>query len=243
MAAGEDLGRGPEWGDDGLPEIHVEVPDDISELDREVQAYRREQRRERRRQLFERLVPGARRLGPYGVLAPVVAGALLVTAIFATLVGVLGPGGAPAAPYGTPEPVSSVTEEYAGEPLPDAEVTVDGAPVQLSDLRSAVVVSVPAGCGCTSRIDALTSTARASGIAVYLSGEPGAMRELADRSGSYPHVLDGARPLLAEHFAASGLTAVLVDAEGRVAGVVHDLASGEPLPTEQLRQLAATPSP
>lgn len=242
MATGEDLGRGPEWGDDGLPEVHVEIPDDISELDREVQAFRRERRRERRRQLYERLVPGTRRLGPYGVVAPVVAGALLVTAVFATLVGVLGPGGAPAS-SGTPDPVSSVTEGYAGEPLPDAEGTVDGTPVQLSDLRSAVVVSVPAGCDCASSIDTLTSTARAGGIAVYLSGEPDAMRELADRSGSYPHVLDGARAALAEHFTPKGLTAVLVDAEGQVAGVVRDLGSGDPLSAERLQQLAATPSP
>src|SRR4051794_35385791 len=40
MATGEDLGRGPEWGDDGLPEIDVEIPDDLRELDRDVQAYR-----------------------------------------------------------------------------------------------------------------------------------------------------------------------------------------------------------
>lgn len=243
MATGEDLGRGPEWGDDGLPEVHVEIPDDIRELDREVQAYRREQRRERRRQLYDRLLPRTGRLGPYGVLAPVVAGALLVTAVFATVVGVLSPGSAPPQPYGTPEPVSSVEDENVGEPLPDAEVEVDGVPGQLSDLRSAVVVSVPEQCGCTSSVDALTSTARSRGVAVYLSGEHNAIRELADRGGSYPHVLDGARAALNERFQPTGLAAVLVDTEGDIADVVHDLESRGPLPAQRLQQLTASPSP
>lgn len=242
MATGEDLGRGPDWNDDGLPEIDVSIPDDIRELDREVQAYRREQRRARRQRLLRHLFPGAGRFGPYGVLAPVIAGALVVTALFGAVISLLGPRSAlPPAASDSADTVSAVGEENVGKPLPDAQVAVDGADRQLSSLRSAVVVSVPAHCGCTTSIDTLTSTARTTGVAVYLSGEPAEMQKLAERSGRYPHVLDEAGSVLTERYHPAGLSAVLVDGEGKVADVVHDLQRGDPLPEQQLNRLGATP--
>lgn len=242
MATGEDLGRGPEWNDDGLPEVDVEIPDDIRELDREVQAYRREQRRQRRQRLLRRLFPGARRLGPYGVLAPVVAGALIVTAIFGSVLSLLGPRSAtPPAASGSADAVSAPGAEIVGKPLPRAQVEVDGVGSELSSVKSAVVITVPGDCGCAASIDTLTSTARATGVAVYLNGNHDHMQDLADRSGQYPHVLDDAADVLAERYHPAGLSVVLVDGEGRVADVVHDLQDSKPLPERQLDELAPRP--
>lgn len=241
MATGEDLGRGPEWNDDGLPEVDVEIPDDIRELDREVQAYRREQRRERRQRALRRLLPGAHRLGPYGVLAPVVAGALVVTALFGVVLSLLGPQ-ATAPPTDREATGPPPSEENLGGPLPEVSVEVDGERTRLSTVRSAVVVTVPSDCRCDRDVAALTSTARATGVGVYLSGRHDQVEELADRAGRYPHVLDHADTALKERYHPDGLTAVLVDQRGNVTDVVDGLERGTSLRERQLRGLA-TPSP
>lgn len=241
MATGEDLGRGPEWGDDGLPEIDVEIPDDIRELDRDVQAYRRELRRRRRHEFLRRLTPG--RLGPYGVLAPVIAAALIVTAVLGSVMSLLGP--RPPSPVrgaGAPRDSSSVASDRpgVGALLPNAAVTVDGIHTRLSSVRSAVVVALPADCRCTRSVDSLVSSARSVGVAVYLSGRQSDTDAAAARDGRYPRVLDGAQQALADRYRPRGLSAVLVGRDGKVTDVMRDLARQKPVPGGRLATLAAT---
>lgn len=241
MATGEDLGRGPEWNDDGLPEVDVVVPDDLSELDREVQAYRREMRRQRRQDRLQRFVPGFRRLGPYGVLAPVIAIALIVTAVLGGVMSLLGPRSANPARVGdTPrDGAVSTGDNGVGRPLPDTAVTVDGTRRNLAAVRTAIVVAVPADCRCTTSVDDLTSTAREAGVSVYLSGDPHEVDALADRGGRYPHVLDGAQEPLAKRYRPTGLSAVLVGGDGRVTDVVRGLQGGSGLSRQRLAELAS----
>ncbi|HEX6447158.1 MAG TPA: hypothetical protein VF053_18840 [Streptosporangiales bacterium] len=242
MATGEDLGRGPEWGDDGLPEIDVEIPDDIRELDRDVQAYHRELRRQRRHDLLRRTIPGMGRLGPYGVLAPVVAAALIVTAVLGSVMSLLGPR-PPTAVRGAGTPRdSSVAGDRpgVGRTLPDAPVTVDGIHTTLSSVRSAIVVTLPVDCRCAGNVDSLVSTARSVGVAVYLSGPHADTDAAAAREGRYPRVLDGAQQAIADRYRPSGLSAVLVGKDGKVTDVLRDLGEQKPVPDGRLATLAPT---
>lgn len=243
MAAGENRGRGPDGNsDDGLPEIDVEIPDDIRELDREVQAYRRELRQRRRHALLQRLVPGFRRLGPYGVLAPVIAIALIATAAFGGVLTLLGPKTTVAPPEtsaSSSDDAGSADNARVGRPLPNADVTVDGTAGRLSGIRSAVVVSVPKDCRCKPSIDTLVSTARTTGVAVYFSGDHAETTSLAQQAGRYPHVLDDATTVLRETYHPAGLSAVLVDAKGTVDDVVQHVDDGKPLSEKQLERLDA----
>jgi hypothetical protein len=242
MATGEDLGRGPEWGDDGLPEIDVEIPDDIRELDRDVQAYHRELRRQRRHDLLRRMIPGMGRLGPYGVLAPIVAAALIVTAVLGSVMSLLGPR-PPSAARGAGAPRgSSVAGDRpgVGSALPNAAVTVDGIRTRLSSVRSAVVVALPADCRCSGSVDSLVSTARSVGVAVYLSGPHTDTDATAARDGRYPRVLDGAQQAITSRYRPTGLSAVLVGKDGRVTDVLRDLGDQRPVPGGRLASLAPT---
>ncbi|MQA05067.1 MAG: hypothetical protein GEV07_20870 [Streptosporangiales bacterium] len=236
MATGNDLGRGPDWNDDGLPDVDVEIPDDIRELDREVQAYRREQRQRRRQELLGRYVPGYRRFGPYGVLAPLIAITLLVTAAFGSMMSLLGPRPVNDAKVTSAQP-NAATDAAVGSPLPDTAVTIDGETRRLASIRSAVVIAVPARCGCGASVSRLTSTARGAGVAVYLSGTHDDVAALAARNGAYPHVVDDAARPLAETYRPAGLSAVLVDDAGKVADVVRHLEDGKPVPERRLERL------
>lgn len=242
MATGKDLGRGPEWGDDGLPEIDVEIPDDIRELDRDIQAYHRELRRQRRQEFLRRVVPGIGRLGPYGVLAPVVAAALIVTAVLGSVMSLLGPR-PPSAVRGAGSPGESAVAGNGpgvGSALPNTPVSVDGIHTRLSSVRSAVVVTLPQNCRCSGSVDSLVSRARSAGVAVYLSGRHADTDAAAARDGRYPRVLDGAQQALADRYRPSGLSAVLVGRDGKVTDVLRDLAHHKRVPGGRLATLAAT---
>src|SRR5579863_1589343 len=76
--AGGDPGR----DDYGLPPVDIEVPDDARELARDVLAYHREQRSQRRRRLARQF------FGPLtkdGMVLPLLAGCLALTLVAATM--------------------------------------------------------------------------------------------------------------------------------------------------------------
>ena len=76
-------GGEPERDDTGLPPVDIEIPDDARELDRDVQAYYRELRAERRRQRRRRLgVPG---LARDGIVLPLLACCMILALITGTL--------------------------------------------------------------------------------------------------------------------------------------------------------------
>src|SRR5215469_6258971 len=75
-------GGEPERNDTGLPPVDIEIPDDARELDRDVQAYRRELRATRR---SERRGRWHRSLGKDGVALPLLACCLILALITGTL--------------------------------------------------------------------------------------------------------------------------------------------------------------
>ena len=86
------LGGEPERDDSGLPPVDIEIPDDARELDRDVQAYRRELRARRRRERRMRLHAPLTR---DGVVLPLLASCLVLALIAGTLLTVFtaGPNG------------------------------------------------------------------------------------------------------------------------------------------------------
>jgi hypothetical protein len=159
----------PQGDDHGLPHIDIVVPDDARELDRDVVAYRREQRQRRRRATRRRV------LGPftrYGLAAPVIAASVLIAVISGTLLTVLGPNSVPR-PSATPAtPRPSARAGQIGGPLPDARITVDGRQAALSDQRPAVIILVPPDCRCDVVVSSLAREASARRIGVYLAAGP-----------------------------------------------------------------------
>ncbi len=75
-------GGEPERDDTGLPPVDIEIPDDARELDRDVQAYYREQRARRRQQRRSRLNGF---LAKDGIVLPLLACCLILALITGTL--------------------------------------------------------------------------------------------------------------------------------------------------------------
>jgi hypothetical protein len=76
------VGGEPERDDFGLPPVDIEIPDDARELDRDVQAYHRQLRAQRRRTRLRRLCgPLARD----GMVLPLLAGCLVLALVSGTL--------------------------------------------------------------------------------------------------------------------------------------------------------------
>jgi hypothetical protein len=222
------LGGEPERDDFGLPPVDIEIPDDARELDRDVQAYRREQRALRRR-LRRRRLHGP--LTRDGMVLPLLAGCLVFALISAVLLTVftatsgddLG-SRSPARP-GSTAAAGTPAVGQAGGQLPDKTVQVGGRNVRLRTLTASVLALVPQGCACTAALRQLISQAAQARVTLYLVGTDGEVARLskiaAAAGQAAPEVADDRANVLASTYQTSGLTAVLVHADGAVA-----LASG-----------------
>jgi hypothetical protein len=217
--AGGDAGR----DDYGLPPVDIEVPDDARELARDVQAYHREQRAQRRRHLAKRFS------GPLtrdGMVLPLLAGCLALTLLAATLLTVFTARQAaislrPPRP-GTGHAARSSLPEAAA--LLNATVFAAGVPEVLSSLPGPVLVLalIPPRCNrCLPDLRQLT--AQAAQANVYLVGVRGEQVEnLAPRLGlGAAHAVDDIANNLPPHYQVSALTAVLVRTDGTELRVVQ----------------------
>jgi hypothetical protein len=236
-------GGDPGRDDDGLPPVDIEVPDDARELDRDVQAYRRELRSRRRRMLARKLY------GPLtrdGMVLPLLAGCLALTLLAATLLTVFtvgqgtiggslaGPGTVrPAAPragtgrLGTQRPGGApAAAGLPGGALPDSVLVSSGMPEHLRDLVGPVLVLalIPPRCQCFSDLRQLTVQADRGGAVIYLVGTGGANVDSLPRRLALgaAHALDDSENDLPPSYHTKMLTAVLVGKDGSVAGIVPD---------------------
>lgn len=116
----------------------VVIPDDISELDAEVRALRRERRVQQRRRRLRRLTGGGRSSAPVLLVA-----VLLVAGVAGLLVLFQ--------PRRTAGTASTLGAEVASadRPLPDVMVQlVNGTSRHIRDFRPGVFALAPIGCGC-----------------------------------------------------------------------------------------------
>lgn len=145
-------GGGASWVDG------IVVPDDISALDAEVRALRRERRAARRRDRLRRLTGPGRTSGPVLMVA-----VLLVAGVTGLLV-LFQPRRTP----GTVSPVGG-TEQSADRRLPDVLVRlVDGTTRRVRDLRPAVLALAPVGCRCDAALRDVGTAAHEHGITYLL---------------------------------------------------------------------------
>ena len=218
------LGGEPERDDSGLPPVDIVVPEDARELDRDVQAYRRELRALRRQQRRTRWH------GPLtrdGVILPLLASCLVLALIAGTLLTFFTarPGGEPAAgrapaargalpptparpspappsPSGPPDspPVTASAQRFPA----GLDLEVNGVIVPARLLTDRVFALVPAGCRCGKVLMDLADQAAQADVPLYLVGGAG-LASVAEISG------DLAGPEQAQAFA------VAEDADGTLA--------------------------
>jgi hypothetical protein len=203
-------GGEPERDDTGLPPVDIEIPDDARELDRDVQAYYRERRAQRRQQRGRRLRGS---LAKDGIVLPLLACCLILALITGTLLTVFtatsdqlvtgtagtgkasappstarSPSASGAAPSGaTSAPASPLPVTLRG-PLPDATITVDGKPpIQVRGLSRAALVLIPSNCNCTATVSWLigdVSGAHAHTYLVYTASTKPAVKRLYESLSS-----------------------------------------------------------
>jgi hypothetical protein len=238
----------PDRDDYGLPRIDVVVPDDARELDRDLIAYRREERQRRRRTWLRRLI---RPFGRYGVVAPIMVAALLVAVISGTLITTFGPRPIPHTPVTPGSHGPSATQSATPRPgtiggsLPMGQVEIDGKPARLTDLQGIIMI-VPAGCQCEKAVQDLGRQAQQGNLKSYLVGSrpwtadtAGELAKLAGQPGSGVQIVKDEAGVLTSTFQASGLTVVLVHIDGIVGDIRRGVQSGQPISPDQLRSLSS----
>jgi hypothetical protein len=241
-------GADPERDDFGLPPIDVKIPDDARDLDRDVQAYHRELRVQRRRRLARRL---SAPLTSHGLLLPLLASCLALTLLAGTLLTVLSASQgswlptstsraskAPSAPAG-----QRARPGQVGQPLPDASVLVAGRRTSLHRLTASVLAIVPPGCQCKASLRKLARQAGEAEARVFLvgmNGLPGAT--LARQVGLRPsQAVDDPGNVLVKTYKPARLTAILVRPNGVVAAIVPARSGGFRLQQALLELIAGGP--
>jgi hypothetical protein len=227
----------------GLPPVDIEIPDDARDLDRDVQAYHRELRVQRRRTRVHRFT---RPLTRHGMVIPLVAGCLALTLLSGTLLTLLA--GHQVAP--TPVRISAPPTRPAQsapapstppKPLPDAPVTLDGKSVSLPTLVPAVLAWVPAACGCAMALRQLAGQAAAAHVGFYMVGTGPAVAQLsalaAEAKQQASHVVNDSTDALSIYDPIE-LTAILADRYGRVGAVVRHLPREYQMVATGLQSLA-----
>jgi hypothetical protein len=229
-------GGDPERDDFGLPPIDIVIPDDARELDRDVQAYQREQRALRRKRRVSRL------RGPLtrdGMVLPLLAGCLMLALLTSTLLVMFAADqtGAPVMPRSTAtqsQPRNTPTTQPAtgqiGGQLPVATVKIQGKPVLLHTVTGAmasVLTLVPLDCKCASVLRQLRDQAARAHVLVYFVGTSAAMPQLASLAAATgqpaSQVAEDTGNVLGSTYRPNGLTAILVRRDGTVASVIDQL--------------------
>jgi hypothetical protein len=131
---------------------------------------------------------------------------------------------------GTASAVPTPAIGQVGGPLPDETLLIAGRSTRLRSLPPVVLALIPAGCQCVTALRQLVKQATTARVALYFVGTAGVigqLRRLAVQSGQHPtRVAMDVRNVLGTAYRPSGLTAILVHADGAVAGVEAGLRPG-----------------
>ena len=198
----------------------VVVPDDLSDLQADVEAYHRELRHTARRRRIAR-VTGTRAWQRLALPVAVAVGSLTVAAaVFSILTlghprSVAGPPRAPvASAAGLPAP-----GDVDGL-LPDVTVRTSGGAMSVRDLRPALIALVPLRCNCTALMSSLAAQAAEVGVHLVVvapANQDAEVDSLAGRvhSGTVLPVFD-LHAELQSAYAATGVTVVGVRSDATV---------------------------
>ncbi len=243
------IGGDPGRDDYGLPPVDIEIPDDARELDRDVQAYYREQRAERRRVLARRL---SAPLSRDGMVLPLLAGCLALTLLAGTLLTVLTTGQETFTPNrpppagaanARPRPATGKATAY----LPDRYVEMNGQPAELSSLMGSVLVLalIPVACHCRADLRHIVGLASRAEAGTYLIGDASQQVQVLNLAkdvglGS-SHAITDSYSELSPAYHPEKLTAVLVRENGSIDRFVPDPAHNPEFATT-LRSLSPVAS-
>ena len=232
--------------DDGnLPPVNIVIPDDARELDRDVLAYRREQKAKRRRQRLLRLLRPfrIREFGGHAAIIPLIAACLAISLVGGALLSVatMGPASAPtlSGPQTSPQPSISPADLGA---LPEGTVLVNGRVEPVRSLVTSTIAIVPANCNCGTALSRLASQAVTAGVALYFAGDGAAISQLPALASRYGDgsavVVADDNGVLSRTYHPVGLTVLLVFRDA-TAEAVKKLSGGFQL-TSVLRELKLT---
>lgn len=234
MAKGPENGPGP----GALPDPDkIRIPDDISELDGDVWAWRAEQMRRRRPTPW--MGPGS---GPpwglLGKIGPLLFIGLLMLAFLLSLASTVRPAMVKTLDA-KPVATTTVSDGKVGGLLPPGVVEMNGATVSTRALRPAVLVLLPADGAPGTTLDALYMQSQSYGLPFALVGpperEPLLNRTAADiGAGTTPVVIDHSSTI-AESIGLSfrhDPTVVVVGPDGLIHAIVDN-----PRPTIRLESV------
>jgi hypothetical protein len=158
-------GSDPGRDEYGLPPVDIQIPDDARDLDRDVHAYYRELRAQRRHVRVRRLTGPMTR---HGMILPLVAACLALTLLTGSLLTVLSGRQAPLMRNRLSPGPTQGAPASRGRQLPNASVIVHGQTVELRTLVPAVLAWVPTTClGCGEVLKLLARQAARKGVAFY----------------------------------------------------------------------------
>ena len=212
----------PGQDDGSLPPVNIVIPDDARDLDRDVLAYRRELRAQRRRQRLMRLFrPFARQeLGGHAAILPLVATCVALSMLAGAMLSVVTISPASAPTLSRPPVASAKPADLTS--LPSGTVQLDGRAVPVRSLVSSALALVSADCGCGPALRRLARQAAAAHVGLYFVGSGTAIPQLATLTAQYgggaaAAVYDTGNVLGARYHPA-GVTVLLVysDATARI---------------------------
>lgn len=235
--------------DDGLPGrfdpsddlLRVVAPDDLRELDAEVAAYRRElevaKRQRRRRELRHRLTPKWAR---GGLPSPIFTAVLLVIATTGLLLSVFAPVTQRSQRQLSTTSLANPKQApgTVGGLLPDVQLVGDTSRIGTRVIRPAIVVLVPAGCGCAELIREVVGQANEVPPAPYTvlvsAGKDATASKLADAKDGGRGLALGVRDeagVLARtyHVSTTAPTLLLVAGDGVLSAPPRVFHSGDRL--------------
>jgi hypothetical protein len=166
--------------DDGLPPVNIVIPDDARELDRDVLAYRREQRAQRRRDRLMLLAWPFRKLGLRGHAAvlPLIATCVAVSMLAGVMLSVVTISPA-VAPTVSPSAAARLS------PVPAGTIHVGSRTMPVRALVSSVLALIPANCSCGTSLRRLAGQASAESVPVYFVGEGAASTQIPSLLAAY----------------------------------------------------------
>jgi hypothetical protein len=169
--------------DDGsLPPVNIEVPDDASELARDVIAYHRELRARRRRERMKRMLRPLVRAGliRHWTIFPLIAACVALSMIVGAMLSIR-----PAS-----APITNATPPTAPK-LPADMVKLGGKFVPVSSLDGSVLVLIPSTCGCGAVLSGIAQQAATARVAVYFVYAAGSAAYLAQTANLTTDYGDG----------------------------------------------------
>jgi len=196
----------------------VVVPDDISSLDRDIAAYRKEvrraQRARRRRQLL-----GRRGVAP----ALAITAAVALASVIAAMLTLLAPRAVVRPPAAAPLASPTQAPGSIGGLLPAATLrTQGGAPVKTGSetLRPQVFALIPPKCDCAALLSALSGQAYSENLRLAII-VPTATDDTADSlftaiDRGMPSMYFDPQATIATAVASDGVTTVVVDRDGTI---------------------------